>query len=204
MTSSVQNLTVNPRLYHQGVDHPIEKSTEEPVVQLGQYDRLISDFFTRSTGEWRSERRYFTLPDGKVQEVESLLKIQVLTQGCAELRELARLHNIEDETLMTCGAFVSWDSKNSIVGKPMSAGSTIFGIQGAVMYRDRGFATPKPITATFSFSNPETLALRTEYQGSVFEEEVKLIGDKYRTRQTIISRAGEQQMIGQYIEKRIV
>jgi hypothetical protein len=37
----------------------------------------------------------------------------------------------------------------------------------------------------------------------VFEEEIKLIGEKYRTRQTIISRAGEQQMIGQYLEKRI-
>ena len=197
MTFSLQNRTVNARLYRLGATHPVEVPTD-------RLDRLISDFFIRSTGEWRSERRYFTLPDGKVQEVESLLKIQVLSQGCEELRELARLHDIEDETLMTCGAFVSWDSKNSIVGKPMSVGSTIFGIHGATMYRDRGFATPKPITATFSFSNPETLALRTEYQGSVFEEEVKLIGDKYRTRQTIISRAGEQQMIGQYIEKRIV
>ena len=197
MTFSLQNRTVNARLHRLGATHPVEAPTDRLA-------RLISDFFIRSTGEWRSERRYFTLPDGKVQEVESLLKIQVLSQGCSELRELAKLHDLEDETLMTCGAFVSWDSKNSIVGKPMSVGSTIFGIHGAVMYRDRGFATPKPITATFSFSNPETLALRTEYQGSVFEEEVKLIGDKYRTRQTIISRSGEQQMIGQYIEKRIV
>jgi hypothetical protein len=37
----------------------------------------------------------------------------------------------------------------------------------------------------------------------VFEEELKLIGENYRTRQTIISRAGEQQMIGQYLEKRL-
>jgi CpeS-like protein len=85
----------------------------------------------------------------------------------------------------------------------MSSGSTLFGIEGTIMYRDRGFATPNPVTATFSFSNPETMALRTEYQGSVFEEEIKLIGEKYRTRQTIISRSGEQQMIGQYLEKRI-
>jgi hypothetical protein len=85
----------------------------------------------------------------------------------------------------------------------MAKGSTLFGIGGEVMYRDRGFATSKPVTATFSFSNPETLALRTEYQGSVFEEELKLIGSKYRTRQTIISRFGEQQMIGQYLEKRL-
>jgi hypothetical protein len=51
--------------------------------------------------------------------------------------------------------------------------------------------------------NPQTLCLRTEYNGSVFEEELKLIGDRYRTRQTIIARAGEQQTIGQYLEKRV-
>jgi hypothetical protein len=45
--------------------------------------------------------------------------------------------------------------------------------------------------------------LRTEYNNSVFEEEIKLIGDKYRTRQSIVSRAGEQLMIGQYLEKRV-
>jgi hypothetical protein len=166
-------------------------------------DRLMADFFQRSVGKWRSERRYFTLPDGKVQEVESLIEIKYLTQGCEELRELARLHGLENETVMTCGAWVSWDSQNSILGKQMSSGSTLFGIEGTIMYRDRGFATPNPVTATFSFSNPETMALRTEYQGSVFEEEIKLIGEKYRTRQTIISRSGEQQMIGQYLEKRI-
>jgi CpeS-like protein len=166
-------------------------------------EQLISEFFQRSVGEWRSERRYFALPDGKVQEVESLITIEYLAQGCQELRELAQLHGLVDEAVMTCGAAVTWDSKNSILGKDMSKGSTLFGIEGLVMYRDRGFATPKPITATFALSNPETLALRTEYQGSVFEEEVKLIGTKYRTRQTIISRSGEQQMIGQYIEKRL-
>jgi hypothetical protein len=79
--------------------------------------RLISDFFQRSVGEWRSERRYFTLPDGKVQEVESLITIHYLAQGCEELRSLAALHGLENETLMTCGAAVTWDSKYSILVK---------------------------------------------------------------------------------------
>ena len=74
---------------------------------------------------------------------------------------------------------------------------------GNILYRDRGFAISKPVTAQYYFSNPKTLCLRTEYNGSVFEEELKLIGSKYRTRQTIISRAGEQLMIGQYLENRI-
>jgi CpeS-like protein len=163
----------------------------------------IAQFFQNSVGTWRSDRRYYTLPEGPVQEMTSLITIAFLDQGCESLRHLARLHDIADETLMTCGAMITWDSQNSILGKQMSAGSTLFGVFEDVFYRDRGFATPKPVTARFGFPQAETLNLRTEYKGSVFEEEVKLVGHQYRTRQTIISRAGEQQMIGQYLEKRL-
>lgn len=166
-------------------------------------DILIAEFFRQSVGEWRSERRYYTLPDGDTSEVISTITVRFLEQGCSELIELARMHGLEDEMAMTCGSAVTWDSKNSTSGRQESRGSTLFGVIGSTLYRDRGFATPKPITAKFYFTNPDTLCLRTEYKGSTFEEELKLIGGKYRTRQTIISREGEQQMIGQYLEKRI-
>ncbi|MBF2001280.1 MAG: phycobiliprotein lyase [Synechococcales cyanobacterium M58_A2018_015] len=166
-------------------------------------ESLIAEFFQRSAGEWRSERRYYTLPDGDTKEMVSLITIRFLTSGCDELRQLARLHELTNETLMTCGAEVSWHSTDSISGKKQSQGLTLFGAAGSTLYRDRGFATTKPVTASYYFTNSDTLCLRTEYQGSVFEEELKLIGKHYRTRQTIISRAGEQQMIGQYLEKRL-
>jgi hypothetical protein len=104
---------------------------------------------------------------------------------------------------LSCGSLVSWNSSDSVTGRKQSEDSTVFGALGDTLYRDRGFATSKPITAQFYFPNPQTLCLRTEYKGSVFEEELKLIGENYRTRQTIISRAGEQKMIGQYLEKRL-
>lgn len=166
-------------------------------------ESLIATFFRQSEGEWRSERRYYTLPDGEAKEMVSMVKIRFLEKGCAELQELAQLHNLSDEMIMTCGAAVTWDSQDSVSGQKQSQGSTLFGVLGTTLYRDRGFATTKPVTAQFYFTNPETLCLKTEYKGSVFEEELKLVGNKYRTRQTIISRAGEQQMIGQYLEKRI-
>jgi hypothetical protein len=166
-------------------------------------DQLIAAFFRHSQGEWRSERRYYTLPDGEVKEMVSQITIRFLEQGDPDLIALARLHELEDETLMTCGAAISWDSENSVSGRTESKGLTLFGVIGSVLYRDRGFATSKPVTAGFYFNNPDTLCLRTEYKGSVFEEELKLVGDKYRTRQTVISRSGEQVMIGQYLEKRI-
>jgi hypothetical protein len=177
--------------------------TVELLLSSQAGDQLIAAFFRQSQGQWRSERRYYTLPDGNVKEVNSFLTIRFLEQGDLELIELARLHGLDDEISMTCGAAVTWESENSVSGHTESTGSTLFGVIGSVLYRDRGFATSKPITAGFYFTNPDTLCLRTEYKGSVFEEELKLVGDKYRTRQTIISRAGEQLMIGQYLEKRI-
>lgn len=174
-------------------------------LQLAQTveESLIAAFFRKSVGCWRSERRYYTLPDGETKEVVSLIKVRFLEQGCDELLELQRLHELPDGVSLTCGTLVSWKSSDSVTGRKQSEDSTIFGALGNILYRDRGFATSKPITAEFYFPNPATLCLRTEYQGSVFEEELKLVGEKYRTRQTIISRAGEQKMIGQYLEKRI-
>jgi hypothetical protein len=163
---------------------------------------LVEQFFQISAGNWLSERRYYTLPDGDTQEVVSEIEIEFLAAGCQDLQELALLHGL-DEFSLTCGSKIEWDSKDSMTGKKASKGSTIFGALGNILYRDRGFATPKPITAIYHFPHPGTLCLKTEYQGSVFEEEVKLVGEKYRTRQTIISRAGEQVTIGQYLEKRI-
>ncbi|KAM3098091.1 phycobiliprotein lyase [Phormidesmis sp. 146-35] len=172
-------------------------------LQAPANESLIAAFFKQSEGQWRSERRYYTLPDGEAKEMVSLVSIRFLEQGCSELVELAGLHGLEDTTILTCGAAVTWDSQDSVSGQKQSTGSTLFGVLGETLYRDRGFATSKPVTAGFYFTNPETLCLRTEYKDSVFEEELKLVGSKYRTRQTIISRAGEQQMIGQYLEKRL-
>ncbi len=166
-------------------------------------ESLIAAYFRKSVGRWRSERRYYTLPDGETKEVVSLITVRFLEQGCDELLGLQQLHGLPIEMSLSCGSLVSWNSSDSVTGRKQSEDSTVFGALGDTLYRDRGFATSKPITAQFYFPNPQTLCLRTEYKGSVFEEELKLIGENYRTRQTIISRAGEQKMIGQYLEKRL-
>jgi hypothetical protein len=173
------------------------------LAQTSEESLKIAEFFRESAGKWRSERRYYTLPDGETKEMVSFITARFLEQGCPELQKLAGLHQLSDPNILTCGAEVTWESRDSVSQKKQSKGLTVFGVLGKTLYRDRGFATPKPVTAEYYFLEPKTLCLRTEYNGSVFEEQLKLIGDKYRTRQTIISRAGEQQMIGQYLEKRI-
>ncbi|MGE5655768.1 MAG: phycobiliprotein lyase [Actinomycetota bacterium] len=164
---------------------------------------LISEYLRQSAGQWHSERRYYTLPEGETQEMVSWIAIRFLEAGSPELIHLAELHKLSDPKALLCGSHVSWKSTNVVSGHQQSEGSTLFGVLGSIMYRDRGFATSKPVTAEFYLPNPHTLCLRTEYNGSVFEEELKHIGHNYRTRQTIISRAGEEKMIGQYLEKRI-
>jgi CpeS-like protein len=166
-------------------------------------DSLVKEFFQKSEGHWKSERRYFTLKSGEVQEVESLLTVEFLDRGSEELIQLAHAHELSDETALICGAKTTWESTYRGPSQKQLTGSTVFGTLGDLLYRDRGFATSKPVTAKFSFPETKTMRLRTEYSGSVFEEEIKLIGSDYRTRQTIISRAGEEQMIGQYFEKRM-
>ena len=165
---------------------------------------LAVDFFRKSEGSWRSQRRYYTLnKETEPQEVESFLTVSFLDRGAPELIKLAKSHELADLEILVCGTKVTWESNYTNQSRKPSTGSTVFGILGNKLYRDRGFATPKPIIATCSFTNPDTMCLRTEYNGSVFEEEVKLVGTQYRTRQTIISRAGTEITIGQYLEKRI-
>lgn len=172
------------------------------TIQTADEQQII-EFFQASVGEWISERRYYTLPKGETKEVVSIITIQFLTQGDDELQKLAQLHNLQNLDSLICGAKVSWESKYLHNTQKPTTGETVFGALGNLLYRDSGFATTKPVTAEYHFPNLQTLCLRTEYNNSVFEEEIKLIGNKYRTRQSIVSRAGEQLMIGQYLEKRI-
>jgi hypothetical protein len=166
-------------------------------------EALIEEFFRHCEGQWRSERRYFTLKNDHIEEVESFITVRFLEQGHPDLIELAQMHGLADGTVLGCGAYTSWESNYRGKNRKQQIGSTVFGAHDGILYRDRGFATSDPVFAKFTLPEPNTLRLRTEYDGSVFEEEIKLIGSSYRTRQTIISRAGEEIMIGQYLEKRV-
>jgi hypothetical protein len=162
------------------------------------------EFFRNSAGEWKSQRRYYTLTNEvEPEEMVSFIQIHFLETGSTELAKLAKLHQIEDVNFFLGGATVTWESNYINRMRKLSHGSTIFGIRDNFLYRDRGFATPKPVKAEYKMLNSQTLYLKTEYNNSMFEEELKLIGKNYRTRQTIISRAGEEHMLGQYLEIRI-
>lgn len=172
------------------------------AASYASLELTVTDFFRRCEGDWRSERRYYTLKSGETQEVVSYINIRFLEAGSSELSQLEAMHELDLVMPLICGTQVTWESSYVKPIKKPVTGSTIFGIRGNILYRDRGFATPKPVTADYLFRDASTMVLKTAYGGSSFEEEVKLIGDRTRTRQTIISRAGEEIMIGQYLEQR--
>lgn len=174
-------------------------------VQIAQYtlESQVEEFFRQSEGDWRSERRYYTLKSGEIEEVLSYITVRFLDRGSEELIKLAQMHELADKMELVCGARTTWESNYSEPGRKPTTGSTVFGVKGNILFRDRGFATSKPVMAEYSMRDAKTMHLRTEYGGSAFEEEIKLIGVSHRTRQTIISRAGEEIMIGQYLERRI-
>ena len=163
---------------------------------------LITAFFQETSGQWRSERRYYTLKSGATQEVVSQISIEFLPVGSPALLQLAELHQLDPQKPLICGTTVTWESDYVGTGKKPVVGSTVFGVRGTTLYRDRGFATSQPVTAQYLFRDNRTMQLKTEYNDSCFEEEIKLIGQRYRTRQTVVCRAGEEIMIGQYLETR--
>jgi len=187
---------LQPYLSAQETDQETEAASSQSDI-----DHKAIAFFQESVGNWQSRRRYYTLANGSTQEVVSDLTICFLESNSPELIELGKRHELTFP--MVCGAKVTWESSYISPAKKPSVGSTTFGVRGNVMYRDRGFATPKPVTAQYRFIAGRAMVLRTEYNGSSFEEELKMVGDRYRTRQTIISRAGEEIMIGQYLETRV-
>ena len=165
---------------------------------------LVCQFFERSAGRWTSQRRYYTLNVYEPQEVESVIEIELLAAGHPDLVKLAAAHNLPAGTLRS-GTNIRWESSYLKVTRKPTVGMTTIAVgDGNSIYRDRGFSSPEPVAAVANFVNPETMRLVTAYGDSVFEEEIKLIGDKHRTRQTIATRAGREVLVGQYLETRIV
>ncbi|HAC66086.1 MAG TPA: phycobiliprotein lyase, partial [Cyanothece sp. UBA12306] len=129
--------------------------TSVQIAQLSQ-ETLVKEFFEKSEGNWHSQRRYYTLtPDVATKEMTSIITVEFLEQGCPQLIKLAKAHSLENETALVCGSYVGWESKSIENNRKISKGSTIFGVLGNILYRDRGFATPKPVKAAYSMTNPQ-------------------------------------------------
>ncbi|MBW4614048.1 MAG: phycobiliprotein lyase [Desmonostoc vinosum HA7617-LM4] len=166
-------------------------------------ESLIKTFLKETDGNWCSERRYHALPHGKIKEITKTVTMRFVDQGSPELIELAKLHELDEDVALTCGSYVEWNNVDSQTGEQGARRWTVLGTHGTTMYFGRNFPVPKLVVAEYYFRDPKTIYLWTHENGALFEEELRLIGKNYRTRQTIISRGGEQQMIALYMERLI-
>jgi hypothetical protein len=160
-------------------------------------------FFQETAGHWRSQRRYYHLNNGLVQEGISFLKIHFLESNCLELQQLAEVHDLDRLECFVGGVKVAWESQDAKTGQHTSSGICVFGLHHDRLYRDRGFSTPQPLIATYHLADPKIFAFRSEYNRSVFEEECRLVDTEYRMRHIVAYKEGEAQMIAQYFETRL-
>ena len=135
----------------------------------------FSNWFSRCQGDWKSYRRYLTLPAMKDNSYTTEFSIAVDGDDIS----------------------VRWDGE-------ASKGVMNLEIDGDVLHRDIGYFSENPNDSQMLLVDEDTLVLLSSYDGMHFREEIRLVnGDRNRLRQTVGYKANEEPFIvGQYWEVR--
>ena len=135
----------------------------------------FSNWFSRTQGDWKSYRRYLTLPAKKDDGYTTEFTIKV--DG----------DNVN----------ISWDGD-------ASSGDMNLTIDDDVLHRDIGYFTDEPNDSKLERIDEDTVVLHSAYDGMVFREEIRLLcDDTARLRQTVGFRKGKPFLVGQYWEERV-
>ena len=71
-----------------------------------------------------------------------------------------------------------------------------------ILYRNIGYMTPDPTYSEVTMIDNDTILFKTEYDGMTFREEIRLINENVRLRQTLGWKRDNVFLAGQYYEKR--
>lgn len=138
----------------------------------------ILDWLHRSTGAWRSERRYLFQPckNSKATDLTTDFTIGLLDRP-NELR-------------------VEWQGQTS--------GIMDLRLEGDVLHRSRDYFGEGSHSSNVKLLDDDTLLLLTSYNGLDFREEIRFLqSDNYRLRQTVgTDENGLARIVGQYFEHR--
>lgn len=139
----------------------------------------ISDWFHRTVGLWRSERTYLFSPDGKPQLFTTMMHI----------------HH-DDEVPQ--GYIIKWEGRTN--------GEMRVRLDGDVLRRSRDYFGNEAHDSVVTMLDPDTIVLRTSYNGVNFCEEISLRNwDNYRLRRTFGTKNnGSFALYGAYMEFRIL
>ena len=132
----------------------------------------------RTCGKWTSERRYLFAP--------KLKPVNLVTEF--EMAELDLGNNF----------LVTWTGQTS--------GEMKLTLEGDILHRSRDYFGDGANSSKVQVIDQDCIVLRTEYDGTRFREEVRLIEeDCYRLRQTVgyDLETGQLVLAGQYFESRL-
>jgi CpeS-like protein len=144
-------------------------------------------WFTRSAGQWLSNRRYHYLKSDMDELIRSDLTVSLLS---AETEDFSVL--------------LSWHSRKD--GKDYSEGEMLcqYDSVAGILHRNIGYFSEEPTDSRVSFVDTDTIVLSTEYGGMRFREEIRLLdSDTVRLRQTLGWRGNNLFLAGQYFEQRV-
>lgn len=134
-------------------------------------------FLRRTVGDWSSERRYLFAPKLKPVNMTTEFKFDELAYGVFQ---------------------VVWDGQTS--------GTMELTLDGDTLHRSRDYFGDGANSSKIEVIDHDCIVLRTEYDGTRFREEVRLIEeDCFRLRQTVgyNLKTGQLVLAGQYFETRI-
>ena len=134
-----------------------------------------TQWFKRCVGSWSSQRRYIY---GNSSEPDNITTYFSMTQTADDSFCLA------------------W-------GSDRNSGEMNFVIDGDVVHRDIGYYSSAPTDSQMETIDEDTIVFHTTYGGITYREEIRLLlDDNVRLRQTIGTRNGKVNVVGQYYEVR--
>ena len=134
-------------------------------------------FLERSCGSWSSQRRYLFAP--KFQPANMVTNF-TMKQTSSNVFQ------------------IDWSGQTT--------GQMVLTLDGLHLHRSRDYFGDGANTSIIEVIDEDCLTMRTEYGGSRYREEVRLIeGDKYRLRQTVgfNLKSGALTLSGQYLETKL-
>ena len=88
-------------------------------------------------------------------------------------------------------------------GSDRNSGEMNFDIDGDVVHRDIGYYSSAPTDSRMESIDEDTIVFHTSYGGITYREEIRLLlDDSVRLRQTIGTKNGKVNVVGQYYETR--
>lgn len=148
--------------------------------------KLFKEFMRRTEGKWVSQRRYLYPKTSSIENLSSDLVVRFEGEEGEEFRVI-----------------LSWKTLAVETGKLVSEGEMLTEAKDGKLYRNVGYLSDEPTICEVEMVDADCVVLSTSYCNMNFREEIRLVGEDIRLRQTLGMRGVEVFMVGQYYETRV-